>query len=176
MSEPQVIGLYITAFVESAGEVSIVFERKAKEMLADHGIEDIDVESWYDLNAFERAVTEIEEQVGGKTTRQAAVKMIEVDDKIPDQNSARDGFEILKTQQRNAMDDFSVEDCGQYRIEQLDPQEFRVATYGGWGYPEAFTGGLMKGVIQETERQGAKVELDSVSTSGDEVYAYKVSW
>jgi hypothetical protein len=34
----------------------------------------------------------------------------------------------------------------------------------------------MKGVIQETERQGAKVDLDSVSTTGDEVYAYEVSW
>jgi hypothetical protein len=114
MAGPQVTGLYIAAFIESAGEVSRVFERKATDMLANHGIEGVDPESWYDLNAFERAVTEIEDQVGSMTTKQAAVKMIQVDEKIPDQDSARDGFEILETQQRNAFKSHSVEECGQY--------------------------------------------------------------
>jgi hypothetical protein len=176
MAGARVIGLYIAAFVESAGEVSSVFEKKALSMLADHGIENIEEESWYDLDSFEAAVEQIENKVGAKTTQQAAVKMIQVDDKVPNQDSAGEAFEILKEQQRNAMQNHTTEDCGQYRVEKLGAQHFRVATYGGWGYPEAFTRGLLKAVIQETESQGARVEVEPTDKSGNEQYAYEVSW
>lgn len=176
MSATRLNGLYVAAFVESAGEVSAVFEKKAVNMLSSHDIEDLDEESWYRAADFEGAMAEIEDQVGSMTTMKAGEKMIEVDESIPEQSSAIEGFDILQSQHEAGYKNYDLDEVGQYRIDQLGDKHFRVATYGGWGYPEAFTKGLLKGVIQETERQATSVDLDPVDTDHDEVFAYEVNW
>ncbi|MEZ3144929.1 hypothetical protein [Halobaculum sp. MBLA0143] len=176
MPDAQLNGLYVAAFVESAGEVSAVFEKRAMQMLTENNIDDLDEDSWYYAEDFEEAMVEIEEQVGSMTTQQAGEKMIEVNEQIPAQDSARDGFDVLKEQHESSYRGYSVDEVGQYRVDRLSEDHFCVATYGGWGYPEAFTKGLLKGVIQETEAGVTNPDLDPTDTEGEEVFAYEVSW
>ncbi len=176
MPEPKCKGLFVAAFVESAGEVSSVFERKALDILGSHGIEDPDPESLYPAESFFAAMTETEENVGRNTAKQAGEKMIEVNPEIQQMSSAEEGFGELRTQMRFGFENFSVEEVGQFDIEQLDEGLFRVATVGGWSYPEAFTEGLLSGIVKVTEDDVRNVSVEQDDTAEDEVLAYEVTW
>lgn len=161
------------AFLESAGAVSAVFERKAANMLEDNGIKDVDPDSWYSAEKFVGAINDIEAEVGQKTSEQAGVKMIEVVPEISGLSSMEEAIEIGKEPHRQSYRNFSVEEAGDLRYESVQGGPDRVAYYGGWEYPEAFTHGIFKGFAKGVEGLDTN-SIEPVDPKEDEAYAFEV--
>lgn len=173
MSEPKVSGKYVGAFIESAGEVSSVFKRKANEILESNGISEVDPESWYSVDKFIDAMNEIEAEVGEKTSEKAGRKMIEIVDEISGLESMEKAIQIGKEPHRQSYQNFSVEEVGGIRHERLDNGNLKVAYYGGWEYPKAFTNGIFKGFATGVTGLTTN-DVEPVEAEGDEVYAVEV--
>jgi len=74
MSEAEIEGAYVVAVIDSVAEVSPVFESRAREILADEGIESPDAESTYDADAFAAAVDAMVESAGETTVARASAR------------------------------------------------------------------------------------------------------
>lgn len=173
MSDPKVSGKYVGAFIESAGDVSSVFERKARNILESNGIEDVDPQEWYSVDRFVDAMNEIEEEVGEKTSEQAGRKMIEIVDAISGLSSMEEAIEIGKEPHRQSYQNFSTEEVGGLKSERLDNGNVKVAYYGGWEFPEAFTKGIFKGFTKGVNGLTPD-DIESREAEGNEVYAFEV--
>lgn len=173
MADPKVSGKYVGAFIESAGDVSPVFERKASNILESNGIDDVDPEDWYSVEKFVDAMSEIEGEVGEKTSEQAGIKMIEVVDEISGLSSMEEAIEIGKEPHRQSYQNFATEEVGGLKCEQLDNGNLKVAYYGGWEYPEAFTEGIFKGFAKGVDGLTPD-DIEPREPEQDEVYAFEV--
>lgn len=173
MSQPKITGQFVGGFLESTGDVSSVFEQKARNILESNGIEEVDPEGWYPIDQFADAMNQIEEEVGEKTSEKAGVTMIEIIDELSNIGSMEETIEIAKEQQRQSYQNFSPEEAGQLKYGRLDNGNGRVAYYGGWPYPEAFTRGIVKGFAEATSGLGT-TDIKPMEAQGDEVYAFEV--
>lgn len=173
MSDAKIVGQFVMGFLASAGEVSSVFERKARNILESNGIEGIDPEGWYSVEKFASSMHQIEEEVGEKTSEQAGIKMIEVVDEITDMSSIEAAISVGQEQQAASYQNFSPEEVGQLRHEKLSNGDDRVAYYGGWPYPEAFTRGIFKGFVQMTNGKSSN-DVEMVEPDNDEVFACEI--
>lgn len=172
MASPEVSGMYVAAFLSSAGEVSSVFERKARTILEDHGIEQVEQDEWYDIGNFVDAMNKIEQKIGEKTSEQAGMKMMEVAPQIEDLSSMEEAIEVGQEPLRQSYRNYSVEKVGGFKFYEENGEK-KVTYYGGWEYPESFTHGIFKGMADEVDgiSPGDIVPADPV---GDEVYTYVV--
>lgn len=171
MSEQQISGQFVTAFIASAGEVSPVFERKVREYLEKNGIKSVDPDALYSLDKFSKTMHQVEDDVGDMTTMEAGREMIVVVDELSEMASLEDTIGIAKQTQREAYANFSPESAGQLRHEQRDDGIDRVAYYGGWRYPEGFTEGIMKEFAAVTNGYAAS-DIEQTEPRHDEVFAY----
>lgn len=175
MPDSRISGAYVAAFVQSAGEVSPVFEKKAKETLADRDITDPDPESWYDNEKFGEALFEIVDKAGERTVAQAGKEMVAITDEILEQDEIEAGLEVLTAQHEEIHESHTVGDAGILTYEQLSPTSYRVASEGGYEYPAS----LVKGAAEETVRRTggpSRVDVSDVETESNEPFAFEVSW
>lgn len=172
MPSPEVSGMYVTAFLDSAGEVSSVFERKARSILDENGIEEVSQEEWYEIDRFVSAMNNIEEEVGEKTSERAGIEMMEVAPEIEDLSSMEEAIEVGKEPLRQSYRNYSVEEVGGFKFEESEGEK-RVAYYGGWEYPEAFTHGIFKGMAKAVDGVSPN-DIVPTESVGDEVYSYVV--
>lgn len=173
MSEPLVSGRYVGAFLESAGMVSSVFERKAANILESNGIDDVDPDDWYSADKFVSAINEIESEVGEKTSEQAGVKMIEIVPEISGLSSMEEAIEVGKEPHRQSYQNFSTEEVGDLKYDSTGRGPDRVAYYGGWEFPQAFTRGIFKGFAKGVDGLSPN-SIEPTEAKGDEVYAFEV--
>lgn len=175
MSDAQISGAYVAAFVKSAGEVSPIFEKKAKETLEDRDITDPDEAEWYDNQRFGGALSEIVEKAGEKTVAQAGKEMVNITEEILSQDSVEGGLEVLTSQHAAIHQNHSVEDAGILKYEQVSDSEYRIAAEGGYEYPSS----LVEGAAEETVRQTggpSRVSVEGTDTEANEPFAFTVSW
>ena len=176
MVESQISGAYVTAFVASSGSVSPVFEKKARETLADNGITDPEESDWYDNEQFGDALSEIVDKAGEKTVEQAGREMVKITDDIVEQESVGAGLEVFTSQHDAIHQPSGREAAGVVEYERLAEDHYRIAAAGeGYEYPASLT----KGAATETIRQtGGRTRLDveDVRPEGDEVFAFDISW
>jgi hypothetical protein len=175
MSDAEISGAYVAAFVQSAGEVSPIFEKKAKQTLDDRGITEPDPESWYDNEKFGDALFEIVDKAGEKTVAQAGKEMVAITEEIFEQDDVDGGLEVLTSQHAEIHKDHTVANAGVLTYEQLSPTSYRVASEGGYEYPAS----LVKGAAEETVRQTGgptSVDVVDVETEANEPFAFEVSW
>jgi hypothetical protein len=173
VSDPKIIGKFVAGFLASAGEVSSVFERKARNILESNGISEVDPDEWYSADKFSNSMHQIEDEVGEKTSEQAGVKMIEVIDELSNLESMERAVELAQEQQKMNYQNYTPETVGQLRYEELNSGNIRIGYWGGWDYPEAFTRGILKGFAQATESRSS-VEMKTVSTRDDETHAFEI--
>lgn len=176
MVESQISGAYVTAFVASAGSVSPVFEKKARETLADNEITEPAESDWYDNERFGDALSEIVDKAGEKTVEQAGREMTKITDDIVEQESVEAGLEVFTSQHDAIHQPDGTEAAGVVEYERLGEDHYRVAAAGeGYEYPASLT----KGAATETIRQTGgptKLDIEDVQAEGDEVFAFEVSW
>lgn len=175
MPEARIEGTYVVAVIESVADVSPVFEPRARDILADAGIDDPEPSAAYDVDAFGDAMAEMVAATGETTVKRAGEQMIGENDAITAQESFADGFEVLCEQHEAVHRNFSTGAVGTYRAEQIGDREHRIATYGGYTFPEPLARGAMEGVVKVTESP-AMVASDDADPKSDEVHAFVVSW
>lgn len=173
MAEPRVSGMYVAAFLESAGEVSSVFERKARNILEANGIPEVDPEEWYSIDKFVSAMNDIEKEVGEKTSEQAGIKMMEIVPAMSDFESMAEAIEVGQEPLEESYQNYSVESVGGFRYETLSNGNGKVTYYGGWEYPESFTAGIFKGMAQEVNGLATN-SIQPIEPEGNEVYSFEV--
>jgi hypothetical protein len=176
MGSSQISGAYVAAFVRSAGEVSPVFEKKAKETLEDSGITDPDAESWYDNEQFGDALASIVNKAGERTVEQAGREMVKITEEIVEQDSVTAGLEVFTAQHDAIHDEPGAATAGVVTYEQQSESRYRIAVEGdGYEYPPSLT----RGAAVETVRQTGgpnNLTVEAVDPSGDERFAFEVSW
>lgn len=175
MPEPRIEGDYVVAVIDSVTDVSPVFESRARDILADAGIDDPEPSAAYDAAAFGDAMTEMADTTGQTTVKRAGEQMVAQNGAITAQESFVDGFEVLCEQHEAVHRSFSTEAVGDYRAEQTGDREHRVATYGGYAFPEALARGVTEGVVKATESPTI-VAFDDATPEPDETHAFVVSW
>ncbi|MFB6175751.1 MAG: hypothetical protein ABEI99_01155, partial [Halobaculum sp.] len=80
----EVLGRYPLATVQSAGNVSPVFERKARELFSEH-LGELDPETWYSTEDTVSAYHDLNDEVGEATMRQGgkeSAKAVEWPDEV----------------------------------------------------------------------------------------------
>lgn len=171
--DTQIVGQFLQAFLQSAGEVSPVFERRARGFLEDNGIDQVDPNEWYSVERFAAAMNEIETAVGEKTAEQAGIKMIEIIDELQGLDTFESVLETAQVQQRESYQPFSPEAVGQIRYEQDADGTYRLSYYGGWPYPESFTRGIFRGTADATT-EFSTFAIESTTTRDDEPFAFRL--
>lgn len=176
-SEAEVTGRYVVEFVESAGAVSPVFERKIRSLLEEKGIDDPQPDDWYRAESFVAAVEEVASSIGEKTIFEAGVQM---GNAVPQPDGVTTPVEALRAVDeshqaayRNARTQYPA---GQFTFERLGDRTVRMGVTENWPYPKETMTGNLKGVVQSTANETAIVEISDAEPTGNELYAVEVSW
>jgi hypothetical protein len=172
--DAEVDGEYVVAFVESAGKVSPVFERKVRRILESH-VDEIDPSTWYRTGDLETAYQEIHEEIGPKTMEEGGK---EVGKAIPwpdGVESVVDGLQTLndvhKSVYRNSPEEFPA---GKYTLDVHGNGSVRVGITPGYQYTPAFARGVFRGIV--TDLGGSSANFDQVDARPEEAAAWELEW
>jgi hypothetical protein len=172
----EAIGRYIVGFVEAAGEVSPIFERKARKMFEKH-MGALDPEEWYDLSDCVAAFEEILDEVGPKTMEEggvAAADALPLDDDLS-LEEALAGLNELQTgpTYRNTEMDAPA---GEYLFTLNGDRSGRFAVSDAWPLTEPYAKGVYKGVVGRWGLSGNRPEFEKVMPNEEERFAWNVEW
>jgi hypothetical protein len=179
MATTKVAAKYAEAFVNSAGEVSPIFERKARTILEENGIKHLGESDWLTFSSFVAALSEVEDEVGEMTLREGGKKMARVND-LPDHINTVDGaLEYLNDSHQQAHKNGSEEEWGSYIVERLDDRRFRMSCSAGYPYPYALAKGVFEGIVKEFGAGDISLTVREVSETDlnlDEGFAVDITW
>jgi hypothetical protein len=169
-------GQYLVAFVESAGEVSPVFERKVRRIFETH-VGGLDAESWYDTDDCVEAYREVLDEIGDKTMEQAG---IQVGKSVPwpeEVETVHDGLSTVNTMHkaafRNSPEEFPA---GRYVFEDICDRRARVGITAGYPYTAPFAKGVFTGIAQDLGRDVAGVTVEEADRKHGEKAAWIMEW
>jgi len=173
-------GMYVLSFFESAGEVSPVFERKARDIFEDYGLADIDAEEYYHYDRVAPAFEAVVENAGEKTMREGG-KQMGIDIPWPDAvDSIHDALGTLDDihQQATAAPDEPVSrPAGGYTYEKTGERSARVGVTERYPNPNPnpMVRGVYAGIVTSFAGDGY-AELESVTPNADERDAWRLTW
>lgn len=169
-------GRYVVAFVESAGEVSPVFQRKVTDMFEKH-LPSLDADEWYRTEDVVLAFNEVNEEIGSKTMEQGGVESARAIPWPDSVSTLSDALDLLIKQHRDAYRNSSQKNPGgNYTVEVRDDSSARVGILEGFPYGSAFARGVFKQVAGEFSPAGAQPTLEPVEPDADESHAWELTW
>lgn len=174
--DAEATGKYMVAFIESAGKVSPVFERKVREIFEDH-LGTLEEDSWYRNANVEKAFDEVLEEVGEKTMIEGGVESGKAIDWPDEVETVMDGFSVWNSfheaAYRNSDLDFPA---GKYTVEQLGDREVRVGITEGYNLSAEFAKGCSKGIVQELSTGSNRARLEDTDPRSEEQAAWILEW
>lgn len=175
MPQTEVTGANIVAFLTSAGEVSPVFEKKARETFEKYGITDPEESDWYDSENYTEAMLEIVDKAGEKTVQQAGRESVRFNEPLLEQDDTESALAVLSEQHVQTHRDYDESEVGAVECEMIGDTRCRVTGTGGYKYPES----LLRGAAKETVLQTGEVdtvEITDADTEDGEVMAFELVW
>lgn len=171
-------GEYVQAFLQSAATVSPIFEKKAREVLAEYGISDVDPDGWYCATAFTQALWHVSDAVGEDLLCSVGSKMIPRDGQIASTDDPAEAFEILhENATRSAHRGPDAPEVVEFDVERLGPQKFRIVTGPSYHYPPGLTDGIACATISLSAGvPESEIEVEKVEPEGEESHALVLSW
>lgn len=164
----------IMSIVNGAGEVSSVFESKARDILADNGIEGLSEGEWYSLADYLSALEQIDDEIGTDTITSIGETIPENAEWPPGVESVIGGLESIA----GAYDMNHQGDVGYYEVETADDSTARVECYNP--YSCALDEGIVRGTADQFSSPVAIVNVEEVSTrcrdDGGDTCTYEVTW
>jgi hypothetical protein len=172
-----ILGRYIIAFVESTGDVSSVFKRKTRKIFEKNGltVDDIEPDGQYDANKYADAMSEIRDEVGQKTLRQAGAEQAANVLWDEDINSVADGLRFVVQADREAHESPSGGFDGNYNFEMVDDSTARVGIPDYSPYPVDNFKGVFDGAVKSLSESGGARISDADPKPGEKT-AFEVSW
>lgn len=169
-------GRYVVAFVDSAGEVSPVFERKLRTIIENH-LGEIDEQQWYSTEDLKRTFEEVREQIGPKTLKEGGIegaKAIPWPDEI---STVLEALGFLQQAHRDAFRDSQKEDpAGNYTFSRVGNREIRVGVTEGFILPPAWAKGVFEYVAREFGPDDAVVRLTEKTPEDDQTTTWELLW
>jgi hypothetical protein len=174
--EAEATGKYMVAFVESAGKVSPVFERKVREIF-EQNMGELNAESWYENADVEAAFDEIIEEVGENTMRQGGIESGKAIDWPDGVETVMDGLQIWndfhEAAYRNSDKDFPA---GKYTVEDIGDNSARIGITNGYNLSAAFAKGCSKGIAKDLGPRNPSISIEDTDPNPSEQAAWILSW
>jgi hypothetical protein len=174
--DAEATGKYMVAFVESAGEVSPVFERKVREIFETH-LGTLEADSWYRNADIKKAFDEILEEVGEKTMKQGGVESGKAIEWPDDVGTVMGALEIWNTfheaAYRNSDLDFPA---GKYTVEERGERTARIGITDGYNLSAAFAKGCSKGIAQDLGPKDSQITIEDTDPEANEQAAWMLTW
>ncbi|SDJ79647.1 hypothetical protein SAMN05216226_109113 [Halovenus aranensis] len=169
-------GRYVVAFVESAGEVSPVFQRKVIAIFEKH-LPRVDPEAWYRTEDVVLAFTEVRDETGSKTMEQGgttAAREIPWPDSV---STIAEALRRLIEQHREAYRNSSLENpAGNYTAAEIGDRAARVGILQGFPYGPGFARGVFEHVAAEFGPEDSRPTLDETEPDTSESHAWELTW
>jgi hypothetical protein len=170
-----VIGKYISAFVQSTGEVSPVFERKTRDLFEDE-LGELDPEAWYDADTVASLYEDVRDDVGPNTMKkggEATGSALPFDESL----SIAEALDNLNSENQAAFKNSDDEyPAGKYLFEKEGDRSARVGVSATYPYPKSFVAGLFAAFIERYGPSNANVQLEETEARDDERFMWDASW
>jgi hypothetical protein len=176
-ADAEATGMYMVAFVEAAGEVSPIFERKARQKFETH-LGELNAEGWYPMDDVVDAFEDILVSVGPKTMEQGGVVAAEtlpLDDGLA-LRDALAGLNELQTSEQTYRNSDRDAPGGEYLFEVHDDASARLSVSEAWPLTEPYAKGVFKGVVERWGGPDASPNFTDASPRSDESAAWTVEW
>lgn len=174
--ESEVAGEYLVAFVESAGEVSPIFERKVREIFEQH-MSPVQSDEWYQTEKVARALEEVDSEIGPKTMREGGAESVTAVPWPDDVASVAEAAEFLQEAHREAYRNSDMENpAGNYTFEQIRGRKARVGVTLGFPSPPAWAEGVFRHLPKEFGPEDATPQLTEKTPEEDEAAAWELVW
>lgn len=173
-------GLYILSFFESAGEVSPVFEKKARELFAEYGLEDVEPDEFYPGGRISDAFFDVVDSVGEMTMRQGGEQMGRDVPWPPGVDEPHEGLATIDAVHQEAARaskdaPASIQrPAGGYTHERLGPSSAHVGITENYPYPQIMAEGVFVGIVEGLGVRSATIS--ETTPQGDEIAAWEISW
>lgn len=172
--DSEVIGRYPLATVQSAGEVSPVFERKARELFSDH-LGELDAETWYTTDDVVAAYQSLGEEVGEATMREGGKESAKAVEWPPEVSTPMEGLGALAAMHKEAFRNSGREfPAGKYTFESLGDSRAHVGVTEDYPFTVPHAEGVFVGVVQDLS--DARPSIQSADPEPDEQAAFEISW
>lgn len=173
--DAEVKGAEVLSVAEAAGRLSTVFGERAEELLAEHGLDDVEPEEWYPLQAYLDTIEHIADQVGDEMVLYVGKELPDIIDWPSDVSTVVDAMESITA----AYEMFHRGDrIGYYDLERLGGNEVRLTCRNP--YPCSLTRGVIRGAGERFSPPTAFVDLEEESSrcraDGGEECVYRVTW
>jgi hypothetical protein len=176
-SDAELNGQYIAALVESAGEVSPVFERKVRDIFTEYISEEIEHDQWYPVSGVATTYQRIHREVGSSTMQEGGAASARAVDWPDGVTTVADGLELLDDMHQQAhRGGDEPYPGGRYVVDVESDRGARVAVSESWPYTEPLAEGVLKGVAQSLGDENTVPTLEEVDTRSDERKAWQLSW
>lgn len=174
--EAESIGKYMLSFIESAGEVSPVFERKVKGIFEDH-LGDIRADEWYSVEAVDAAFDTVNEEIGSKTMEEGgreAFSAVVFPDSV---ETVDEAIEHLQETHRDSYRGSSqLNPGGNYTFEREGDRTARVGMTVGIPTGPGFVKGVFDQLIRDFGPADASPRFETIDTRDHEKAAWGVTW
>ncbi|SDJ62800.1 hypothetical protein SAMN05216226_10687 [Halovenus aranensis] len=173
--DAEVIGKYILAFIESAGEVSPVFESKVRSKFEENTGE-IRPDEWYTAEDVKRTYESILADVGPKTMKNGGIETAKA---LPfeEDNSVAEALDLLCEEHTSSevyRNTASRQPAGQYTYE-VNGRSAHLGATEDYPYTKPFVEGIYRGLIRKYGT-GATPEFEETTPRPDEGFAWHVEW
>lgn len=176
-STAELSGQYIASLVESAGDVSPVFERKVRNIFKEYISDEIEYDQWYPVPEVTDTYQRIERQVGSSTMQKGGAASAQAVDWPEGITSVSDGLELLddmhQQAHRGGEDQYPG---GRYIVDIDGSDEARVAVSSDWPYTVPLAEGVFRGVVKDLGDRDTVPALEEVEPRYDEESAWKLTW
>lgn len=170
-----VTGRYLTAFVQSTGHVSSVFEQRTRTLFEDE-LGQLDPDEWYRLDTVAELYSRVRDDVGPRTMRQGGVATGEA---LPFDTNA--GLTVAmkrlnaehKQSFRNSDREFPA---GRYYFESTGEWTARVGVDEAYPFPESFVEGLFEAFVRRYGPEEAAPVLTATEPRNDEQFVWTVRY
>ena len=174
--DAEATGYYMTAFVEAAGEVSPVFERKVRDIFETH-LGALEPEGWYRNGDITDAFEEIITQVGDKTMLQGGIESGAAIDWDDDVETVMDALNRWNDKHAAAYrNSDATYPAGKYTIESAGDRAARVGITDSYNLTAAFAKGCSKGIVRDLGPAGSSPTIEDTEPTADEQAAWILSW
>jgi hypothetical protein len=176
-------GLYVLSFYESAGKVSPIFERRAREIFEEHGLDDIQEDEFYHYDRVAPAFYDVVDNIGQKTMREGGRQMgrdVPWPDGVETVHDGLQTIDAIHQQASPAIHNGNETDvdrpAGGYTYDRRGQTAAHVGITKQYPNPPIMAEGVFLGIVDSLSADGTSVTIDSTETNRDERRAWELSW